>query len=70
MHDWTETHMNDLTQLRFELNDYVATLTLEDGRALPRLGVRGTAQVAGDDVPLALYLFRRPLTVARQWTGL
>ena len=56
---------NDVVSFRI-----VATLTLEDGRALPRLGVRGTAQVAGDDVPLALYLFRRPLTVARQWTGL
>ena len=41
-----------------------------DGRALPRLGVRGTAQVYGENVPLALYLFRRPLTAVRQWLGL
>lgn len=36
----------------------------------PRLGVRGTAQIYGHKVPLAYYLFRRPLTVLRQWTGL
>ena len=48
----------------------VATLNADDGRPLPRLGVRGTAQIAGDDVPLALYLFRRPITFLRQWLGL
>lgn len=36
----------------------------------PRLGLRGTARVTGETVPLALYLFRRPLAVARQWLGL
>lgn len=41
-----------------------------DGRALPRLGVRGTAQIYGDQVPLGFYLFRRPIAAARQWTGL
>jgi len=35
-----------------------------------RLGVRGTAQVYSDNVPLAYYLFRRPLGVLRQWLGL
>lgn len=35
----------------------------------PRLGVRGTAQVYSDKVPLAFYLFRRPLSAARQWIG-
>lgn len=39
-------------------------------RSLPRLGVRGTAQISGEDVPLGLYLFRRPLTALRQWIGL
>ena len=56
---------NDVVSFRV-----VATLNPEDGRALPRLGVRGTAQVAGDNVPLALYLFRRPITFIRQWSGL
>ena len=38
--------------------------------AAPQLGVRGTAQVYGPTAPLALYLFRRPLSALRQWTGL
>ncbi len=39
-------------------------------RPSPRLGVRGTAQISGDDVPLGFFLFRRPIAAARQWTGL
>ena len=42
----------------------------QDDERPPRLGVRGTAQIYGHKVPLAYYLFRRPLTVLRQWTGL
>ena len=38
--------------------------------AVPRLGTRGTAQLFGDHVPLAYFVFRRPLTALRQWTGL
>ena len=41
----------------------------QSGKDVPRLGVRGTAQVYGDDVPLGFYLFRRPITAARQWLG-
>ncbi|MEM7749014.1 MAG: HlyD family efflux transporter periplasmic adaptor subunit [Pseudomonadota bacterium] len=41
-----------------------------DGRNSPRLGVRGSAQVYGENVPLGLYLFRRPITAVRQWIGL
>jgi hypothetical protein len=36
----------------------------------PRLGVRGTAQLFGDNVSLGFYLFRRPIAALRQWTGL
>ncbi|WP_306224537.1 efflux RND transporter periplasmic adaptor subunit [Bosea beijingensis] len=36
----------------------------------PRLGVRGTAQVYGEDVPLWFYLLRRPISAFRQWSGL
>ena len=36
---------------------------------LPRLGVRGTAQIYGDDAPLFFYLFRRPLSALRQKLG-
>lgn len=44
-----------------------------DGRfsdAPPRIGLRGTAKLSGEYVPLAVYLFRRPLSVIRQAIGL
>ena len=37
---------------------------------VPRLGVRGTAQLFGRDAPVFLYLFRRPLSALRQRIGL
>jgi hypothetical protein len=36
----------------------------------PRLGIRGTAQLYGDRVPVIYYLLRRPIAALRQWTGL
>lgn len=38
--------------------------------APPRIGLRGTAKVYGERVPLALYLLRRPLAALRQRVGL
>ena len=35
-----------------------------------RVGWRGTAKISGDTVFLGYYIFRRPLSVLRQWTGL
>ncbi len=55
---------NDVVSFRV-----IADLEPSAGRALPRLGVRGTAQVSGDDVSLGFYLFRRPITALRQWMG-
>lgn len=40
-----------------------------DGKPPPRLGVRGTAQIYGNTVPLFYYLLRRPIAAVRQWTG-
>lgn len=40
------------------------------GQALPRIGLRGTAKIYGEQVPLYYYLFRRPVAAARQWLGL
>nr|WP_148265859.1 HlyD family efflux transporter periplasmic adaptor subunit [Oceanimonas sp. GK1] len=37
--------------------------------SLPRIGTRGTAKVYGERVSLFFYLFRRPITSARQWLG-
>lgn len=34
-----------------------------------RIGLRGTAKVIGDWVPLGYYLFRRPLATLREWSG-
>ncbi|MFP8967720.1 efflux RND transporter periplasmic adaptor subunit [Pokkaliibacter sp. CJK22405] len=36
----------------------------------PRIGLRGTAKLYGDEVSLAVYLFRRPLAAIRQVLGL
>lgn len=45
-----------------------ATLAPDQAFA-PRLGLRGTARVVGRDVPLAYYLFRKPVSAVRQWLG-
>ncbi len=43
----------------------------EDGlEQKPRIGLRGTAKLYGDDVSLLYYLLRRPLSYFRQKTGL
>lgn len=46
------------------------TARLTGDEPLPRLGVRGTAQLYGERVPFGFYLFRRPITALRQWIGL
>jgi HlyD family secretion protein/Biotin-lipoyl like len=53
-------------RLAYQVN---ATLAAGSGEGL-RLGIRGTAQIAGAEVPLAFWLFRKPLTTVRQWLGL
>jgi len=46
-----------------------ARLNTSDKR-VPRIGARGTAQIYGDNVPLAYYLFRKPLSWLRQNFGI
>ena len=41
-----------------------------DRESPPRIGLRGTAKVFGDDISMFFFLFRRPLAKARQWLGL
>lgn len=36
----------------------------------PRVGLKGTAKVQGEDVSLAYWILRRPLAAARAWLGL
>ncbi len=43
---------------------------LDESNQLPRIGLRGTAKLYGEDATLFFYLFRRPLTFLRQWLGL
>jgi hypothetical protein len=44
-----------------------AELDAED--QLPRIGLMGTAKISGNRVPLIYYLFRKPISAARQWLG-
>ena len=48
---------------------YRVEAAFADGAPPPRIGLHGTAKISGEKAPLALYLFRRPLAVARQWLG-
>jgi HlyD family secretion protein len=48
----------------------IAQFTPSHDATVPRLGIRGTAQIYGADVPLGFALFRRPIAAFRQWTGL
>lgn len=56
---------NDVVAFRI-----VADIKPSEGRTMPRLGVRGTAQISGDETALGFYLFRRPITALRQRIGL
>ena len=47
-----------------------AEAQLAAGQPMPPLGHRGTAQISGEKVSLAFYLFRRPIASLRQRTGL
>jgi hypothetical protein len=48
---------------------YRVRARLEGTQALARVGLKGTAKLFGERVPLAYYLFRRPLAALRQWSG-
>lgn len=43
--------------------------TLADGEGKPRLGLKGTARIDGDTVPLVWWLFRKPFGTIRQVVG-
>ena len=48
---------------------YRVTADLAEGAAPLRIGLQGTAKIYGETVPLAFYLFRRPLAAVRQTIG-
>ena len=41
----------------------------DDGEPPPRIGLKGTAKLYGEEVRLFYYLLRRPIAAARQWLG-
>jgi multidrug resistance efflux pump len=43
---------------------------LENVEGPPRIGLRGTARIEGDKVPLYFLIFRRPWAAIRPWLGL
>ncbi|TYL48323.1 efflux RND transporter periplasmic adaptor subunit [Marinomonas sp. IMCC 4694] len=49
---------------------YRIVADIEPGTAAPRIGLRGTAKLYGEEVSLAYYLLRRPITFVRQRLGL
>ncbi|MCK5121672.1 MAG: HlyD family secretion protein, partial [Methylococcales bacterium] len=53
-----------------ELLAYRLKASFKGAGQLPRIGLKGTAKVYGDSVPLIYYLLRKPLTVLRQWLGM
>lgn len=48
---------------------YVVRAQLIAGQSLPRIGLRGTAKIYAEEVPLAYYLLRKPLAVVRRSLG-
>lgn len=43
---------------------------IDDGEAKPRLGLKGTARISGERVPLLYWMLRRPIAAVRAWVGL
>ena len=48
---------------------YQAVARFDSPDEIPRIGLKGSAKIMGDHVPLALFLFRRPLSALRQMIG-
>lgn len=48
---------------------YKVRASLDNTVQAPRIGLRGTARIYGQDTTLFYYLLRRPITAARQWLG-
>jgi hypothetical protein len=48
---------------------YRLKASFADGTRIPRIGLRGTAKIYGEQVSLFYYLMRRPLAALRQLIG-
>ena len=51
------------------VSSYRLRAKFKQGEDLPRIGLRGTARIAGEKVALGYFLFRRPLAAVREYTG-
>jgi multidrug resistance efflux pump len=60
------SHEPKLIENRFMAYAVVGALK---GLALPRLGLRGVAQISGEQTTLFYFMFRKPIRAARQWIG-
>ena len=49
---------------------YRVRASLDPGKKGPRVGLKGTAKVHGEFVPLSYWVFRRPLSSLRQFLGI
>lgn len=48
---------------------YKLTAQFDAAVSPPRIGLRGTAKLYGEEATLFYYLFRKPMTALRQWLG-
>ena len=48
---------------------YSVTADFDDGEALPRIGLQGTAKIYGERTTLFFYLFRKPIAIFRKTLG-
>lgn len=48
---------------------YRVAAKFDHSQQTPRIGLRGTAKVYGESVSLAYFVFRKPISAIRQWTG-
>lgn len=51
------------------ISSYRLRASFTQEAALARIGLRGTAKLYGESVPLGYYLLRRPLATLREWSG-
>jgi hypothetical protein len=49
---------------------YAVKARMTDVGDAPRIGLRGTAQLLGEDVSLGFYVLRRPISAVRQYLGI
>jgi hypothetical protein len=51
------------------ISSYRLKGAFDEAKQLPRIGLRGTARISGEWSVLGYYLFRRPISAAREWLG-